>query len=61
MSLGVCQPASSSSAIAVAAHAIAQTRSRGKRIATAPARITARSVWPLGNDVSNAAMWNEPL
>ena len=48
MSVGVCQPASCNSTIAATAHVVAHGE------ASAPATMTARSVWPLGNESSNA-------
>jgi hypothetical protein len=60
MSVGVCQPARSTSVSEAIAQTIASTRARGHRDATAAATSTVRSVWPLGNDVSKATMWNEP-
>jgi len=54
MSVGVCQPASCSSAIATTAHAVAHGE------AIAPATMTARRVCPLGNESSNATTWRAP-
>jgi len=50
MSVGVCHPASCSSAIAAIAHAAAHGET------SAPATTTARSAWPLGKESSNATM-----
>ena len=57
MSVGVCQPASWSNTIDATAHATAQPRRSGQ---TAAATMTVRSVCPLGNDESNALMWDAP-
>jgi len=58
MSVGGCQPASCSKTIGRPPPT--RSPSRATPATPAAATITARSVCPLGNDESNAAIWNAP-